>query len=200
MGLIGKGLDTIDHGIGMISNRSLRRRIDRNRDILEESSKPFTLILAELILLIISIIYICKICMSASGFEAGLGDSTMGLIMYVFEISMLFIAINSLMGISSRKPSSWSAVMRGAGMTLIMGVFSIVFSSPLSASSMINLDIWYAAILMIPVMILMCRKNVREYYTPPMMECRPLKYWILTCFGLRLYPGDGYRLSYDERP
>jgi hypothetical protein len=80
---------------------------------------------------------------------------------------------------------------------LILGVLTMFISAPMSASSLINVDIWYAAVLTIPVIILMCRKNVREYYTPPMLECRPLKYWILTCFGLKLYPGNGYRLSYE---
>ena len=197
MGLISRGLDIMDRGFNKAEELSLRKQIRKNRDILEKSSKPLTLFLAEMLLLIISAVYICKICILASGYETGFGDRNMSALMYFFEIAMLFIAIRGLLGISSRRPSSWAAVVRGSGIMLILGVLTIFMSAPMSASSLINVNIWYAAVLTIPVIILMCRKSVREYYTPPMLECRPLKYWILTCFGLRLYPGNGYRLSYE---
>lgn len=196
MGLISRGLDLMDSGLGRIEEASLGKQIKKNRNILEQSSKPLTLLLAEFILLIISAIYICKICVLACGYETGFGDRNLSAIMYFLEIGMLFIAIRGLLGVSSRKPSSWAAVVRGSGLMLIMGALAMVASSPLSASALVNVDVWYAVVLTVPVIILMCRKSVREYYTPPMLECRPLKYWILTCFGFKLNPGEGYRLSY----
>lgn len=196
MGLISRGLDLVDSSLGRIEEASLGKQIKKNRNILEQSSKPLTLLLAEFILLIISAIYICKICVLACGYETGFGDRNLSAIMYFLEIGMLFIAIRGLLGVSSRKPSSWAAVVRGSGLMLIMGALAMIASSPLSASSLVNIDVWYAVVLTVPVIILMCRKSVREYYTPPMLECKPLKYWILTCFGFKLNPGEGYRLSY----
>lgn len=198
MGLIGKGLDIIDKGFETAERFSPRKQIDKERRIREKASKPFTLILAEILLLIIASLYICKICILACGFNDGLGDRTLSLIMYMFEIAMLFIAIRSLLGISSKKPESWAAVVRGGATMFIMSLMTLMFSTPLSASSLVNVDIWYAAILTIPMIALMCKKTVREYYTPPMMECRSLKYWMMTCFGMKLYPGHKYRLTYEN--
>lgn len=198
MGLIGKGLDIIDKGLGTAERLSPKRQIDKERRIREKASKPLTLILAEMLLLIIASVYICKICILACGFNDGLGDRILSLAMYIFEIAMLFIAIRSLLGISSKKPESWAAVVRGGATMFIMSLMTLVFSTPLSASSLVNIDVWYAAILTIPLIALMCKKSVREYYTPPMMECRPLKYWIMTCIGMKLYPGQRYRLTYEN--
>lgn len=198
MGLIGKGIDIVEKSLDAAERLSPKKQMEKERRIREKASKPFTLILAELLLLVIASIYICKICILACGFNEGFGDRTVSLLMYVFEIVMMFIAIRSLLGISSKKPESWAAVVRGGATVFIMSLMTLLFSMPLSASSLVNIDVWYAAILTLPMIALMCKKSVREYYTPPMMECRPLKYWILTCIGMKLYPGQKYRLSYEN--
>lgn len=198
MGLIGRGLDILERGLDTAEQLSPKKQIEKERKIRQKAAKPYTLIMAEILLLIISSVYICKICILACGFYNGFGDRTLSLLMYIFEIAMLFIAVRGLLGISSRKPGSWGAVVRGGVAMMIMGIMTLIFSVPLSASSLVNIDVWYAAVLTIPLIALMCKKSVREYYTPPMMECRPLKYWILTCVGMKLYPGSKYRLSYEN--
>ena len=141
MGIISRSLDVIDRGFNKAEELSLKKQIRKNRDILKKASKPMTLFLAEMLLLIISAIYICKICILASGYDTGFGDRNMSALMYFFEIAMLFIAIRGLLGISSRRPSSWAAVVRGSGIMLSLGVLTMFISAPMSASSLINVDI-----------------------------------------------------------
>ena len=51
---------------------------------------------------------------------------------------------------------------------------------------------------MIPTIFIMMTKSVREYYTPPMTENKPLIDWIKYLGIDPLYEAQRFELAYDE--
>ena len=92
------------------------------RQVEKHDSLPMALYVAEVFLFIIIAIYFTKLAVLGMGLVSDYGDHVMNVVTYVIDVVMLIATVDAVLGISSRKPSSWRKVMRGAGLLFIFSI------------------------------------------------------------------------------
>ena len=166
--------------------------------ILNSVKRPKLLIAAEIALTFVIIVYLTKICMLIASIYSGFGKIGISMAAMVFEIVMMYIAFDSLIGISSNRPKSWRKTVRsGIIMIVMMGVSNIITHAS-SGLSLVVFRTEFVLLIMIPTIFIMMTKSVREYYTPPMTENKPLIDWIRYLGIDPLYEAQRFELAYDE--
>lgn len=165
------------------------------RQVESHDSKPVTLYLAQLFLFLVIAIYFTKLSVLGMGFVVNYGDELMAMVTYVVDVLMLFMTIDAILGISSRKPSSWRKVMRSAMLLFLFSVIGVILGSTTAAGFLV-LTPAAVAVICIPIAALMFLRSVREYYVPPMMECPRLAKWIMFSVAGQLFPAERYEISY----
>ncbi len=115
--------------------------------------------------------------------------------MMVFNLAMLLLTADSIIGIASARPSSWRKVMRSS---IILVSISLLYDF----LEGIGIDYAFLAFqdyLIVPVVavtiLIMMLPSVRRFYTPPLAEMPPLKSWIGYIFFWPLLPRGTYRFS-----
>ena len=158
---------------------------------------PKTLYVAIAVLGLVMMIYLTKLAVLAIGLLSGFGKPELNIIVFVFEFAMIVLTIDSIIGITSNRPKAWRKVERSCIITMMaMSIGSMGYNENL-ASSLVVVEPVYMVALAIPF-VMMFRHNVREYYTPPMTEVRPVKDWLLFILTGSIYPPNTYELKYPD--
>ena len=167
------------------------------RQVKGHESLPAALYVAEAFLFIIIAIYFAKLAVLGMGIVSDYGDHVTSVITYVIDVIMLIATVDAVLGISSRKQSSWRKVMRGA---VILFVFSLIGSAAgtgMSASALVTFSPIVVAVMCIPVMGIMLTRNVREHYVPPFQDMPGIGRWIAFTFFGQLFPARRYEIDYS---
>lgn len=173
-------------------------RSNGNKEATSYSKKPPVLILAEAVLLLLITLYICKICFISMNIKSHELHPYIQFFMFVFDMIMMFIALDAIMGISSKKPKAWRKVIRSTLIMLTITLLGTILQGHINLSSTIIVNVNIAIPIFIPLLILMFLPSVRAYYTPPMMENKPLSDWIRFIGYKPLYPHQKYVLKYKD--
>ncbi len=165
--------------------------------------KPFSILVAEVFLILILIIYFAKICTLGMGMFLERPWTEIpfswNMLFFICDIAMMFITVDSMLGLSSRRPKGWKKAMRGAIFLLLFTLIGrFIGSSGLTVSSYITLGLDIVIPLVILIFVLMMLPSVRDYYVPPMESRRPLLAWLRFAFFSPLYPSGKYRIAYAE--
>ena len=166
--------------------------------ILNSVKRPKLLIAAEIALTFVIIVYLTKICMLIASIYSGFGKIGISMAAMVFEIVMMYIAFDSLIGISSNRPKSWRKTVRSGIIMIVMMAVSNIITHASSGLSLVVFRTEFVLLIMIPTIFIMMTKSVREYYTPPMTENKPLIDWIRYLGIDPLYEAQRFELAYDE--
>ena len=110
------------------------------RQVEKHDSLPVALYVAEVFLFIIIAIYFTKLAVLSMGLVSDYGDHVMNVVTYVIDVVMLIATVDAVLGISSRKPSSWRKVMRGAGLLFIFSIVGSLLGAGMSASALLTLS------------------------------------------------------------
>lgn len=170
-------------------------RIQRQME--KYDSLPMALYVAEVFLFIIIAIYFTKLAVLSMGLVSDYGDHVMNVITYVIDVVMLIATVDAVLGISSRKPSSWRKVMRGAGLLFIFSIVGSLLGAGMSASALLTLSPVAVAVICIPVAAIMFTRSVREHYVPPMQQMPSLGRWLSFAFFGQLFPNGRYEIDYS---
>lgn len=171
---------------------------------------PFSLVIAELFLIILVANYILKIValvveISAGNYGISLENlesltqldtkQLMNLGMIALDLLLLMLCISALLGIASRKPSSWRKVTRSC----------ITFVLPLWASLLLDNAAGYThifdfnpyattAVLAFVFLLMMASHKIREFYSPVGDEMPGLFTWLRFVFFGKL---NGKNVDYS---
>lgn len=165
--------------------------------VLKGVERPRLLVVAEVALTFVIVVYLTKICMLVAGMHSGLGRVSTSVFMLVFETLMMYLAFDSLIGISSNRPRSWRKTMRSGIAMIVMMALSNIVSRVSVGSSLVVFRTEFVLLIMVPTILIMMTKGVREYYTPPMTENRPLRDWIGYIGIGPLYGAERFELLCD---
>ena len=171
-----------------IGKRKLRKlNVRRTR---RENRMPKGLILAELFIVVMCISYVFKI--TGTMMDIAADDELYPTIINVFMLQMnlvfLVTTIYALLGVSSRRAESWKKVVRSC--------FTFTFSTFLSAFLLHSTSYTHefdfnpyatAVILFLVVLMMLLSADIKKFYTPPLTEVRPTKYWVSYIFFGKLY-------------
>lgn len=108
----------------------------------------------------------------------------------------MIIALDALIGLSSKRMKSWRKVVRSSIFLLVMT--PIASSDSGNVATYVTFKPWIIIAVVIPVITLMFTKTVRRYYMPMMAEDRPIIAWIRFLLWTPVYDYTSYRIHYDE--
>lgn len=157
---------------------------------------PMPLYIAELFLFLIMAVYFMQLAVLGMGITSDYGDIPVSVLTYIIDVVMIIATVDAVMGISSKKPSSWRKVMRGAVLLFVFSVLTVTQGS-LTATGLVALSPLIVTVICIPVAAIMFMKSVRSYYVPPMLEMPKLHRWIAFVFFSQLFPARRYEISYE---
>ncbi len=164
--------------------------------------KPIAITFAELFLVLILIMYFLKIVFLGMAMsleeEPGIAVFSHNLWVFLVEGGLLFLGINALLGMSSHRPSGWKKAVRSSVFMFLASLLAIIFKDGFSAASQITLKPEISLVIMVIIIILMATRKVREYYTPPLEETRPIKDWVYLAASKKIYPDGEYEIVYPE--
>lgn len=166
------------------------------RQIYEHERLPLPLYIAEFFLFLIIAIYFMQLAVLGMGITSDYGDIPISVLTFIIDVIMLIATVDAVMGVSSKKPSSWRKVMRGAMLLFVFSIIGAVLGSA-SATGLVALSPLAVTVICIPMAAIMFLKSVRSYYVPPMLEMPRLSRWIGYAFFSQLFPARKYEISYD---
>ncbi len=158
---------------------------------------PVPLYIAEFFLFLIIAVYFIQLAVLGMGITSDYGDVVISVLTYIIDVVMIIATVDAVLGISSKKPSSWRKVMRGA---LLLFVFSIVGAAlgSASATGLVALSPLFVTVVCIPIAAIMMMRSVRSYYVPPMLEMPSLGRWLSFVLFTQLFPARKYEIDYGD--
>ncbi len=193
-------LDMVSSELENMGLGNLKRKKDCVEGAIRKWMRPVSLFIAELFLLLIVCIYSSKICIMGMGLLEGdySGREVEFLIMCVFDIAMMFLSLDSIIGISSRKPQSWRKVIRAGFLLMVISVLNWIvgISIPGDLTTVNPLVLLPLVAIIIAIMF---RCKVRRYYTPPLVEEKPLGEWIKYAVNAQAFDSESYRICYQNK-
>ena len=176
---------------GVVSETErIKRQID------EHERLPVPLYIAELFLFLIIAVYFMQLAVLGMGIVSDYGDIPISVLTFIIDVIMIIATVDAVMGVSSKKPSSWRKVMRGAMLLFVFSIIGAALGSA-SATGLVALSPLVVTVICIPMAAIMFLKSVRSYYIPPMLEMPPLRRWIGYAFFSQLFPARKYEISYE---
>ena len=124
------------------------------------------------------------------------GDVVISVATYIIDVIMIIATVDAVLGISSKKPSSWRKVMRGALLLFVFSIIGAVLGSA-SATGLVTLSPLFVTVVCIPIAALMMLKSVRRYYVPPMLEMPSVGRWLGFVLFTQLFPAREYEIDYE---
>lgn len=163
------------------------------KDVRRKNRMPVQIMVAEAFLVVMVALYILKIGLLASVIFEGM-DVSQNMLMSVLYTILMLTAMSAIMGLSSRRASSWRKVMRNClTFTLMSFVSAFVYSSD-SITHVVDTNPFLTLIVLALVMAMMLYSDsVKRFYTPSMMEVKPVRDWAKYIFVGSLY-SDEYRV------
>ncbi len=167
-----------------------------------EVRRPLSITIAEAFLILILVIYFAKIVTLGMGmFRESSWTGILfswNMFFFICDIAMMFVTVDSIISLNSRKPKGWKKAVRGAFLLFLFTLFGMLFGSGLSVGSYITLGLEFVIPMVVLVIALMLFPSVRDYYVPPLESRRPLSAWIAFAAFSELYPSGKYRISYGD--
>ena len=167
------------------------------RQVKGHESLPAALYVAEVFLFIIIAVYFTKLAVLSMGIVSDYGDHVASVVTYVVDVIMLIATVDAVLGISSRKPSSWRKVMRGAILLFVFSVIGSIAGTGMSASALVTFSPVVVAVMCIPILGIMMTRTVRDHYVPPLQEMPGISRWIAFAFFGQLFPAGRYEIDYS---
>lgn len=167
------------------------------RQVKGHESLPAALYVAEVFLFIIIAVYFAKLAVLSMGIVSDYGDHVASVVTYVVDVIMLIATVDAVLGISSRKPSSWRKVMRGAILLFVFSVIGSIAGTGMSASALVTFSPVVVAVMCIPILGIMMTRTVRDHYVPPLQEMPGIGRWIAFAFFGQLFPARRYEIDYS---
>ena len=158
---------------------------------------PVPLYIAEFFLFLIIAVYFIQLAVLGMGITSDYGDVVISVLTYIIDVVMIIATVDAVLGISSKKPSSWRKVMRGAGLLFIFSIIGSLLGAGMSASALLTLSPVAVAVICIPVAAIMFTRGVREHYVPPMQQMPSLGRWLSFAFFGQLFPNGRYEIDYS---
>lgn len=156
---------------------------------------PAPLYIAVFFLFLIIAVYFMQLAVLGIGITSDYGDIPLSVLTYIIDVIMLITTVDAVMGISSKKPSSWRKVMRGAMLLFVFSIIGAVLGSA-SATGLVALSPLLVTAICVPMAAIMFMRSVRNYYVPPMLEMPPLRRWIAFALFSQLFPARKYEIYY----
>lgn len=167
------------------------------RQVRGHEGLPAALYIAEVFLFIIIAVYFAKLAVLSMGIVSDYGDHVASVITYVVDVIMLIATVDAVLGISSRKPSSWRKVMRGAILLFVFSVIGSIAGTGMSASALVTFSPVVVAVMCIPILGIMMTRTVRDHYVPLLQEMPGIGRWIAFAFFGQLFPAGRYEIDYS---
>lgn len=161
-------------------------------------TRPVVLKVAETFLVLICCLYMTKMAVLVMGLHEGYGGAFYSMVTFVVDIVMLFITVDSLLSVSSRKPKAWKKVVRAGMLLVIFNLIAWFGTDSAAASSLVSFNPLIVTPLAVIVILIMYWKPIRRYYTPLMEEQLPIGRWFMFSLFSPLYTSEEYRISYDD--
>ena len=174
---------------------SLKRLAD---SAFHSSTRPLVLKVAETFLVLIVCLYLTKLALLAMGMHEGYGNGIVSMATYVIDVAMLFITVDSLLSVSSRKPKAWKKVVRAGMLLVIFNIISWFSTSSLTASSLAAMNPVIVTPLAVAIILIMYWGPIRRYYTPLMEDELSVWSWFKFSLFSPLYTSSEYRVMYDD--
>lgn len=176
---------------GVVSETErIKRQID------EHERLPVPLYIAELFLFLIIAVYFMQLAVLGMGVTSDYGDIPISVLTFIIDVIMIIATVDAVMGVSSKRPSSWRKVMRGALLLFVFSIVGAVLGSA-SATGLVAMSPLVVTAICIPMTAIMFLRSVRSYYVPPMLEMPPLRRWIGYALFSQLFPARRYEISYE---
>ncbi len=159
----------------------------------EENTLPGILVIAELFLVVLLGNYILKIialgCMMTDDIDSyivtldTIGDITAdawtNMLLVVMDTFFVFTMIDSIMGIASRKASSWRKVVRSCFTFVIPLWISAFITNASGMSHLFDFNVYITTAILYDVLLMMIVSDrIRTYYTPAGYESPKMRSWI----------------------
>lgn len=157
---------------------------------------PASLYVAGFFLFLIIAVYFMQLAVLGMGITSDYGDIAISVVTFVIDVVMLIATVDAVLGISSRKPSSWRKVMRGALLLFVLSILTAVLGSA-SATGLVALSPVMVTVICIPIAAIMLTGTVRSYYVPPMLDMPSPGRWMAYVFFGQLFPAREYRIRYE---
>ena len=158
---------------------------------------PVPLYIAEFFLFLIIAVYFIQLAVLGMGITSDYGDVVISVLTYIIDVVMIIATVDAVLGISSKKPSSWRKVMRGALLLFVFSIVGAVLGSA-SATGLVALSPLFVTVVCIPIAAIMMMRSVRSYYVPPMLEMPPLGRWLSFVLFSQLFPARKYEIDYGD--
>ena len=180
--------------------RKARKRYDRMmRDIVKEINRmPASLIIAELFLVVMCAVYILKLSgiFIDIGYDPGTyslqryidgtsswwgisGDLLLKMFTVLMDTVMVYMVIDSIMGLASRRARSWKKVVRTCvTFTVPTWLSAFVFSST-SYAHMFDFNPFITTAVLYDILLMMVLSMpIKRYYTPDGFDIPPTRRWV----------------------
>ena len=158
---------------------------------------PVPLYIAEFFLFLVIAVYFIQLAVLGMGITSDYGDVVISVLTYIIDVVMIIATVDAVLGISSKKPSSWRKVMRGALLLFVFSIVGAVLGSA-SATGLVALSPLFVTVVCIPIAAIMMMRSVRSYYVPPMLEMPSLGRWLGFVLFTQLFPARKYEIDYGD--
>ena len=163
------------------------------RMVRQVNKKPAILFLAEMFLIVLCANYILKMIALTSMMSQNIEDYTftlwtikdlsfqalVNISIVVMDLFFLVLTIDSVLGIASRRATSWRKVVRSCVTFVIPLWISAFITKPDALSHIFDFNVYATTIVLIIVMTIMLASSaIRRYYTPVGYEMPPMRSWI----------------------
>ncbi len=172
-----------------------QRKLSKKTKLLarDQNSLPGILVIAELFLVVLLGNYILKIislgCMMTDDIDSyiitldTIGDisfqSWTNILLVVMDTYFVFTMIDSIMGIASRKASSWRKVVRSSITFVIPLWISAFITNASGMGHLFDFNVYVTTAILYDVMLLMIVSDtIRRYYTPAGYETPRIRSWV----------------------
>lgn len=177
-----------------MKNRSIKVR---RRFIKSENDMPKALIFAEIFIAVLCMSYILKIGGLALDIAKADTPSLVNVALLEMDVIFFGMTVFAALGVYSHRPESWRKVVRSCVTFTVAMIISAVYTNDGSAHVFdFNPVITFIALVALLLMMLL-NKNVKKFYTPPMMEVPRTKEWIRFAFFGKLIDSE-YSIVFSD--
>ena len=157
------------------------------------NKKPAILFFAELFLIVLCANYILKIIALTAMMSDNLADYTftletirelsfsamVNLALVVMDVYFMVLMIDAILGIASRRATSWRKVVRSCVTFVIPLWISAFITKPDGISHIFDFNVYATTVAIVVLMtIMLASETIRRYYTPVGYEMPPMRSWI----------------------
>ena len=201
------------------SNRSRKKQMSSRKfakrmrsKVRSDNALPLILVIAELFLIVLCGNYVLKViaidCLMSDNldvyrptFENFMdipASSWVNIALVIMDLYFLMAMIDSVLGLGSRKASSWRKVVRSCVTFVIPLWISAFITRSTGISHLFDFNVYITTAILYDVLLLMIVSyEIRRYYTPAGHEMPPIRTWIRYAIIGSLVTGAAATLDED---